>query len=84
MPDRGLSMRHLLLTMAAAVLVVTSAPTRSARAEDGAAPGAAAGAAIAPAASQGVAWVDGWEAGKQRAAHAGRLMLVYVHRTSPP
>jgi hypothetical protein len=73
-------MRHLLLALAGAVLVATSVSRRSAQAEDG----AAAGAGIAPAAAQGVAWVDGWEAGKQKAAHAGRLMLVYVHRTSPP
>ena len=31
-----------------------------------------------------VTWVDGWAAGKKAAAESGKLMLVYVHRTSPP
>lgn len=39
--------------------------------------------ASAPSEPAGVTWVEGFEAGRQKAAHTGRLMLVYVHRTSP-
>ena len=35
-------------------------------------------------ATGGVAWVEGFEPGREKAEHTGRLMLVYVHRTSPP
>ena len=31
-----------------------------------------------------VKWFEGWEAGKAVAGAKGKLMLVYVHRTSPP
>ena len=31
----------------------------------------------------GVAWIEGWDLGREKAAHTDRLMLVYVYRTSP-
>ncbi len=31
-----------------------------------------------------VQWVEGWKAGVEAAKTAGKPMLVYVHRTSPP
>ncbi len=30
-----------------------------------------------------IQWVEGWAAGRAAAAKAGKLMLVYVHRTNP-
>ncbi len=31
-----------------------------------------------------IEWIEGWEAGQAAAAESGKLMLVYVHRRSPP
>lgn len=52
-----------------------------------AASGVPARAQEAPAAdaeTAGISWVDGWESGRAAARERDRLMLVYVHRTSPP
>lgn len=38
--------------------------------------------AAAPAAV-GVSWIEGWESGRAAAAKSGKVMFVYVHRTSP-
>ena len=71
-------MRHLLLTgagLALAALGLTSLPGLAE--EKPSVP--------APAADEtGVEWVDGWLTGQEKARHTDRLMLVYVHRTSPP
>ena len=33
--------------------------------------------------SEGIEWVDGWEAGRARAKKDGKLMFVYFGRHSP-
>lgn len=77
-------MKHLTLTAAALALVLGAGPLTSARADDATpdeAPAAAEGETTEP---ETIQWIEGWEAGKAAAAESGQLMLVYVHRTSPP
>ncbi len=35
-------------------------------------------------ASRALRWTEGWEAGRETARTQGRLMFVFVHRSSPP
>lgn len=65
------------LTAAALVLAQTAAPV-AARGED--APPAPKPAAEA----RTIQWTEGWADGRAAAKKSGKLMLVYVHRTSPP
>ncbi len=75
-------MRHPLLVGAALALASTALPSLPAYAEDARSSGAVPAAADTQA--RGVTWTEGWSAGKAAAAESGKLMLVYIRRSSPP
>jgi hypothetical protein len=65
-------MKKLVLTAACAIALGAFHPA-AARADD-------------PAKAEekaAIQWVEGWSAGRAEAKKSGKLMLVYVHRTSP-
>lgn len=72
--------RALRIAAAALVVVAGSLP---ARAEDTPPVAPPAPEPAAAPAAVGVTWIDGWEAGRAEAAKSGKVMFVYVHRTSP-
>ncbi len=73
-------MKNLLFAGAVLGLCLTVTPL-TASAQEG--PGEGATTAESAEANS-IQWIDGWSEGKAAAAKSGRLMLVYVHRTSPP
>jgi len=72
----------------ALALILGAFPLTSALADDPAPPDDAGAEAatdtVLEPVSKTIEWVEGWEAGQAAATERGKLMLVYVHRTSPP